>query len=902
MRISALSRATVYLLMSLTILLAACGSGGGGSDSTPTTDTTPSPFTFADQSGVEFNTATTSTAVTITGINQPASVSINGGEYSINGGSFTSENGTISNNSTLEVRVTSGADFDTTTSATVTIGGVSDSFDVTTKARDSTPDTFSITNQADVALNSPIESSPITISGINVPASLSISGGVYSIDGGAYTSADGTVSNGQTVKIRVTSSTEYQTSVTAKLIIGGVSANFVVTTIADTIDPTAAIVFPPFDNTVAEQQQLVIRGTAADNDAVKSVSVNGVTASSTDNFATWQASVNLTSSEDNTITVSVTDAAGNTNATAATVNIFQKNGHRLCGNFVYDPSASMVYPGTARLDLATNQQYTLIPSSTLQFTATAFDTGGSRAFGLSSGAVYEIDETDNTTSTISPQGTDGVDIGYAYNMVFDPTTDVLYAYDRTNSRIVAISTVNGSRQVISDNTNAGPDYGAITMLSTSSGRLFASAEDLNLSDPAIVEINLSNGDKTIIANKTTGTGQNFRGIEGLQVDVSTGYAWVEDLSGDLIQVVLASGNRTVASENDNWVNDGLTFEQNFSSNLDTATGKVMINDCNSEQLISIDLSNGARTLLTKPYRGAGPTLNAPFYLAYNPTDDLLVMLNRGGGVGPSDPHQKIRTVMDVSPSSGDRTILTNDLTGGGDAIGDMANVDYDSANDRILVLDKDNKALLSINPLNGLRTTLSDNTTKGTGSNFSGPTSVAVTSDGNTAYVTNGSGNSIIQVDLTTGNRTTLSKDGGPGAGPGFAGPTDIVLNADDTMAYVTNQGGASVYSVNLADGTRTVIASNTVGSGTALTEPNRLTFDKDNNQLFVIDETDSGIMTINLDTLDRTLSNSSGAYITSGSDLTYDHSRGLVFGTATYGTSLIVYDPETSSAVIVSN
>lgn len=59
-----------------------------------------------------------------------------------------------------------------------------------------------------------------------------ILGGEYRIGDGAWTSAPGTITNGQTVRVRQTSAVNYATTTTATLTIGGVSADFVLTTVA----------------------------------------------------------------------------------------------------------------------------------------------------------------------------------------------------------------------------------------------------------------------------------------------------------------------------------------------------------------------------------------------------------------------------------------------------------------------------------------------------------------------------------------------------------------------------------------------------------------------------------------------------------------------------------------------
>jgi len=136
----------------------------------------------------------------------------------------------VSNGNTVTVKLTSSAAYSTTTSATLTIGGISDTFSVTTQAGDSTPDPFTFKDMSKVALSKEYTSDAITVSGIVVPAPISITGGAYSINGGTYTSAAGTVNNGDEVTVKQTSSASYSTTTNAELTIGGVSDTFSVTT------------------------------------------------------------------------------------------------------------------------------------------------------------------------------------------------------------------------------------------------------------------------------------------------------------------------------------------------------------------------------------------------------------------------------------------------------------------------------------------------------------------------------------------------------------------------------------------------------------------------------------------------------------------------------------------------
>jgi uncharacterized delta-60 repeat protein len=195
-------------------------------------DTTPDVFSFTDQAGVATGAVVTSNSVTIAGINSPAPISVTGGEYSINGGAFTATSGTVASGNTVQVRHTAAATVGTAVNTTLTVGGISDTFTSTTAAADTTPDAFSFTAQTGATAGTVVTSNSITVAGINSPATVSITGGEYSVNGGAYTGAGGTVSVGNTVAVRVTASSTAGAQVTATLTIGGVSGAFNVTTAA----------------------------------------------------------------------------------------------------------------------------------------------------------------------------------------------------------------------------------------------------------------------------------------------------------------------------------------------------------------------------------------------------------------------------------------------------------------------------------------------------------------------------------------------------------------------------------------------------------------------------------------------------------------------------------------------
>lgn len=196
-------------------------------------DTTPDAFAFSSQTGVPMGSTRTSNTVTIGGIEAATPVSVVGGEYSLGcSGSFVSAAGSINPGQSVCVRHLASSSENTTTTTTLTVGGVSAAFSSTTLTVDTQPDAYDFVDQTRVARSTAITSNTVTVGGINTPASISVSGsGVsYSINGGAFTTAAGTVANGAQVRLRMTSSGSPNTKSTATVTIGGVSDSWSITT------------------------------------------------------------------------------------------------------------------------------------------------------------------------------------------------------------------------------------------------------------------------------------------------------------------------------------------------------------------------------------------------------------------------------------------------------------------------------------------------------------------------------------------------------------------------------------------------------------------------------------------------------------------------------------------------
>ncbi|MHB8743221.1 MAG: hypothetical protein ACYC9L_08835 [Sulfuricaulis sp.] len=170
--------------------------------------TVVSAFSFTPVTGANISTIYTSAnTVTVSYSSGSGSVpvSISGGKYSQNGGAYTSASGTAVAGDTFKVQQTTGTNEDGTTStASLSIGGTIGTFQVT--VMDAKPAAFTFTPVSGATAGTTYTSNTITVSGMDtgLTAPISITGGEYSKNGGAFTNATGTVTDGDTIAVQLT--------------------------------------------------------------------------------------------------------------------------------------------------------------------------------------------------------------------------------------------------------------------------------------------------------------------------------------------------------------------------------------------------------------------------------------------------------------------------------------------------------------------------------------------------------------------------------------------------------------------------------------------------------------------------------------------------------------------------
>lgn len=196
----------------------------------------PDQFTFNDVNAAQ-SSVKASNIVTITGIstavNATFSTSGNGSNYQYrkNGGTWTNlATVSVSNNDTIQLRMTVPATLAQTGSIQMTISGVTDTWTVTSAVGDTSPDAFSFLDVTGANYNQVYTSNQVTVTGITVDTPISIVGGSYSIGTGAFVTDPGEISNNSTLRLRLTSTNYPVGTATATVTIGTFQASFNVTT------------------------------------------------------------------------------------------------------------------------------------------------------------------------------------------------------------------------------------------------------------------------------------------------------------------------------------------------------------------------------------------------------------------------------------------------------------------------------------------------------------------------------------------------------------------------------------------------------------------------------------------------------------------------------------------------
>jgi len=820
------------------------------------TDTTPDSFSFSAVTGAALSASVTSAVITISGINTASPISIAGGQYSINGGVATSAAGTITNGQTVVVSLTASATPNTTTQAILTVGGVAQTFAVTSVLADITPDIFSFTAVTGAPLNLPVTSQAITVSGINAAAPISIAGGEYSIDGGAFTSTSGTVRNSQTVAVKLISATTVETETRADITIGGITSSFLVTTTAVQLTPlniagvvtTFAGTPPGADGIGAAARFQYPTGSVSDgtylyvadthNHKIRKIEIaTGVVT-----------------------TFAGSGLPGDADGTGIAASFNEPKGITISGAHLYvtDYGSFKI----RKIEIATGMVTSLAVSAGVFFYPTGIATDGTYLYVADSyhNKIRKIDMATNIVTTLAGSGDwgeavdgTGTDARFWYpsNIVIDGTH--LYVADSNNNKIRKIDLVTGTVTTVAGIKE--PDG-----ITTDGSYLYVT----EFRNHKISKIDMATGIVTALAGgdssgSADGTGitASFNYPAGITIDGA--HLYVADSANHKIRKIeIATSVVTTLAGRQVDSSDGTGAAASFHEPTGIATDGAYfyVTDSGSHKIRKIEIATGVvATLAGSGSQGSadGTAAVASFYYPSSiATDGTYLYVTDAG-------NNKIRKI--VIATGIVTTLAGSGSQGSADGTGAVASFNHPSGittdGTHLYVADTHNHKIRQIDIATGVVTTLAGN---GTGDGVDGIGIAAgfrypygITSDGVYLYVADSYNHKIRKIAIATGVVTTLAGGSvgsadGTGAAAGFFGSEGITT--DGTYLYIADTQNNKIRQIEIATGVVTTLAGSDsegiddgVGAAAKFRKPSGIT--TDGFALFVTDTENNTIRKI---------------------------------------------------------
>ncbi|WP_086931516.1 hypothetical protein [Agarilytica rhodophyticola] len=596
---------------------------------------------------------------------------------------------------------------------------------------DTTPNTFTLTPSGGAEISTVITSDAITVAGINAATAISVAGGEYSINSGTFTAAAGTVTNGQMVQVRGTSSDMFDQTATVRLTIGGVSGDFVITTRMLDTTPDA------FTFTAA---------TGAALSAV--VTSNAITVAGIDNSAP----ISITDGEYSIDSGTFTTSAG-----------------------TVDDGQSVQVRRTSSSTVSTDVSTTLdIGGVTSTFTITTLADGtdpqATIAFpppvSMTEGTTVNIRGTaSDDTSGVSSVMVNGVAAtATGPNGTFDTweIENLPLTADSDNTLNVVVSDAAGNSTttsvMVKSDTAMGDFPDSNNPLSFPSGIAFDSARNLiYISDrdlKAIFSVNLMTGVREILSdNMTQNISTPLDLPEGLLIDETNEILWVSDaLAGTIFEVRLNGGLREVKSSST--VPDSiLPFSAPREMILDpNDASRLLVSDQNFG-ITTMNIAGGGRTVFSsqRPDRGPVPStdtsnriLNARG-IVFDDADNRLFLVD-----------SQLLLIYSLDPLTGARTIFSDAMT---PAFDDPRTLVIDRERNRLLVNnDGAIDGLIEVDLDTGTRLIFSDSTTPDNVNAFSQPEEIHYDDSLGYAFVVDRILDAVLAVDIVSGERVFISR------------------------------------------------------------------------------------------------------------------------------------------------
>ena len=677
------------------------------------------------------------------------------------------------------------------------------------------------------------------------------------------------------------------------------------------------LIFPAtYSATLSDQ--ITVRGSAA-CDTIDSISINGVFASSTDNFANWQASVSLQPGR-NTLSAEIQEGDETHNLDLAAIE----------SNELFQAPDDMVVSSDG------NTLYAMDPSRR---------------------QVVKID-TRSGARTLVSSGADASEpypFGNMYDIALNEADNILYVASRyivgmtsNNVGIIAVDLSDGSRTLVHnpDDLKGGESrfHGGSMVYDAERKRIY-------MSSPAEVfwiDLNPAGtpGKMTILSNNTTPDANNTWGrhaninlvldsandrliVSDDQVGQILAISLLEESLGErsvllsafdeqnqlnaIGDIILKDANTLFISD-DAYVNDEdviLVYEYNFTTNSlssvfnssDTTTerelhhnqspklvysaakSKLWASNYSARSIAEIDLSQGT-------YENVYYNLDSQV----TGTTEVLKDLSRHA-LDVDNQHiyyeVKDNSIHKLDLATGQRSVFQSEIRPEGDSGDGTESMGYDSILKAVITSGDLNEDVSDTNygnvvawPVDGSDAYTITDSKMDTTSDLETPWDWVRLSNSEGIVVDDTSSPSrYYQTNIETGSRTEIEVD--LSAVPDNLEAEDMEISADKTTLYVTEDSTfAGLYAIDLATKTARVITDSTTpddGNEFRLVDPESLALSSDGEHVYVGDNSRAALVKINLESGSREpliydTNHSTNSWAERIQGISVDHERQLIY------------------------
>jgi sugar lactone lactonase YvrE len=293
------------------------------------------------------------------------------------------------------------------------------------------------------------------------------------------------------------------------------------------------------------------------------------------------------------------------------------------------------------------------------------------------------------------------------------------------------------------------------------------------------------------------------------------------------------------------------------------------------QLISVEGTGG----LTKRIDASDSinSLNAVADMQYDRANNRMIVL---------DTQDKLSTIKEVNLTTGARSIISQDAITAPE--GTLSNMLYDLALDaanNTLYIGDGQKGIVEMNLTNGKRTVLST----------PGVLSLLFDAANNRLLATTHS--TVFSFDINTGVSTTLasSRIASDTSNVSLSGLYGIAYDAANNRVFVSTRNAKQIIKIDLTDGTRTLVSDNTYVSDVDFSSPKNMAYDAVNERVLV---SDFALIGVDVNTGVRTkIDDSFGGIYSLGFDAAKNHVYAVK-----RGQSLVKFDVGNGTSEIISD